>query len=243
LTDGKIYRIAGISSLASIALFFIEFPFYLVRGDFPLGSESAKLPEYVARNATNIMTCVFFDLIILSLILIFIAGLRHLIRRTDPRQEWLATLLFGVGIVYATLTLIADSLQAATAVDALSTPGNPMVIRAMMESMYLMYGAVALWFMALLMAICGFATLTGAPENRGLPKWSGWFSCVCALACLAFVPSMFVRHVDVSGFYNPAGWGPLAVASGFPLAAWMIVLGILMARKRDVAEASPDSSL
>jgi hypothetical protein len=40
----------------------------------------------------------------------------------------------------------------------------------------------------------------------------------------------------VCDFYNPAGWAPLAVASGFPLATLMIVVGILMlraSRKRD----------
>jgi hypothetical protein len=51
------------------------------------------------------------------------------------------------------------------------------------------------------------------------------------LGCLAFVPSMFVGSPDIMRFYNPAGWGPEAIASGFPLAAWMITIGILMIRK------------
>jgi hypothetical protein len=54
---------------------------------------------------------------------------------------------------------------------------------------------------------------------------------ISALACLAFVPTMFVHHVDLFGFYNPAGWGAEAIANGFPLAVWMIVVGILMLRK------------
>ena len=49
-----------------------------------------------------------------------------------------------------------------------------------------------------------------------------------ALGCFAFVPSMFVGSPDIMRFYNPAGWGPEAIASGFPLAAWMITIGILM---------------
>ena len=47
---------------------------------------------------------------------------------------------------------------------------------------------------------------------------------------LAFVPTMFVHHIDMFGFYNPVGWGAEAIANGFPLAIWMIVVGILMLR-------------
>lgn len=152
-------------------------------------------------------------------------------------MEWLATLFFGVSLVYATLTLVADSLQAATVVDALTAPADAAVIRAMMESMYLMYGSVALWLMAFLMAIAGFATLACATSpgleatGAGLPKWSGWVACACSAGCLVFVPSMFCGRPDPNAFYNPAGWGPLGVAAGFPLAAWMIVVGILMLKK------------
>jgi hypothetical protein len=231
MTDQKIYRIAGISALATMAVFFIEFPFYLVRGAFPTMAEACKLPDFAARNATNIMTCVLLDLVILSLFMVFAAGFRHLIRQAGSGQEWLGALFFGVGLVYTTLTLVADSLQAATVVDALTVPADPTIIRALMESMYLMYGSVALWLMALLMGIAGYATLASAKlPNPVLPGWSGWVACACAIACLAFVPSMFCGHPDPTGFYNPAGWGPLGVASGFPLAAWMIVAGIFMIR-------------
>jgi len=229
MTDQRIYRIAGISALACIATFFIEFPFYLVRSPFPGLAVSSKLPDFAARNATNIMCCVFLDLIILSLIMIFFAGVRHLIRQANPQHEWLASLFFGVGLVYVTLTFVADSLQGAMALDALNPPADGVIIRAMMESSLLMYGAVALWLMALFMAILSYATLV----SGALPKWSAWVGYACALACLAFVPSMFVRHVDVMGFYNPAGWGAEAIANSFPLAAWMIVVGILMLRKRE----------
>ena len=96
-----------------------------------------------------------------------------------------------------------------------------------MESLFLMYGSVALFLMALFMAVASYATVAG----NALPKWSGWVGYGCALACLAFVPSMYVRHIDMLGFYNPAGLGPDAFASSFPLAIWMITVGILMIRK------------
>ena len=229
MNDSSVYRWTGASAVASIAVFLFEFPFYLVRGQFPGVTEPAKLAQFTARNATNIMVCVFLDFIILGLVMVFAAGLRHLIRRADPQQEWLATLFFGVTIVYVVLTLIADSLQAATVVDALTVPADGVIMRTMTESMYLMYGAAALFQMALMMGIAGYAGVA----SGALPKWSGWVAYTCALACLAFVPTMFVGHPNPSAFYNPAGWGPLAIASGLPLAVWMVTVGVLMVRMHE----------
>ncbi|MGD0548029.1 MAG: hypothetical protein ABR991_09445 [Terracidiphilus sp.] len=226
MKDQRIYRIAGISALACIATFFIEFPFYFVRSPWPGLAASDKLGDFAARNGTNIMCCVFLDFIILTLLMIFLAGVRHLIRQTN--HEWLASLFFGVGLVFVALTFVADSLQGATAVDGFNPPADGVIVRAMLESTILMYGAVALWLLAMLMAILSYVTLASGV----LPKWSAWLGYGCALACLAFVPAMFVRHVDMLGFYNPAGLGVEAIANGFPLAVWMIAIGVALLRKR-----------
>lgn len=229
MDDRKIYRWSGACGLAAIAAFFIEFPFYLGRADYPGVTDPAKLADFTATYGTNVMTCVFLDFIILTLMMFFFAGFRHLIRQADVRQEWLGTLVFGVGLVYVTLTFVADSLQAATVVDARTNPTNGVIIRTMLESTFLMYGSVALFLMALLMALAGYA---GA-ASRALPAWSAWVGYLCGMGCLAFVPSMFVGSPDLMHFYNPAGWGPEAIASNFPLAAWMITISILMVRMRE----------
>jgi hypothetical protein len=236
MTDRKIYRVAGISALACVATFFIEFPFYFVRSPFPGVAASDKLADFATRNATNIMCCVFLDLIILSLIMVFFAGVRHLIRQANPQHEWLASLFFGVGLVYVTLTFVADSFQASMVIDAFDPPADGVIVRAMLESTLLLYGSIALWLMALFMAIVSYVTLL----SGALPKWSAWVGYACALACLAFVPTMFVHHVDMFGLYNPACLGAQAFANGFPLAVWMIVVGILMLRikgKREPASS------
>jgi hypothetical protein len=226
MNDLKIYRIAGICSLAAIATFFIEFPFYFVRVAFPGLAASDKLPDFAARNATNIMSCIFLDLIILTLMMIFFAGVRHLIRQANPQHEWLGSLFFGVGLVFVTLTFVADSLQASIVIDAFNPPADGVIIRSMLESTLLLYGSIALWLMAFLFAILSYVT----QASGVLPKWSAWVGYVCALVCLAFVPTMFVHHVDMFGLYNPACLGAQAFANGFPLAVWMIVVGILMIR-------------
>ncbi|MGO9434997.1 MAG: hypothetical protein ACLP00_12010 [Terracidiphilus sp.] len=102
----------------------------------------------------------------------------------------------------------------------------------MLECTLLLYGSIALWLMALLMAILSYVTqLSGV-----LPKWSAWVGYACALVCLAFVPTIFVHHVDFFGLYNPACLGAQAFANGFPLAVWMIVVGILMLRKSGIRD-------
>ena len=87
MNDQKIYRITGISALACIATFFIEFPFYLVRSPWPGLVASDKLGDFAARNGTNVMCCVFLDLIILTLFMIFLAGVRHLIRQQSTARR------------------------------------------------------------------------------------------------------------------------------------------------------------
>lgn len=234
MDDRKIYRWAGICSLIAQAFFFIEFPFYMVRGAVPPIHESAKLAEFTARNGTNIMTCVLLDFIILTLLMIFLAGFRHLIRQADAQCEWLGTLVFGVGLVYVTMTLIADLLQGATVVDARTLPADGVVIRAMTESMYLMYGSGALVLMAVFMGVGGYVGVA----SRALPGWSGWVGYVCALGCLAFVPSMFVGSPDFTRCYNAIGWGTI-IAECLPLTVWMVAVGILMIRKGRPVAASP----
>lgn len=237
MDDRAIYRWAGICSLGAQAFFFIEFPFYMVRGPFPGVTDPAKIAGFTARNGTNILACVFFDFIILTLVMIFLAGFRHLILKSDTQQEWLGTLMLGVGLVYVTLTLVADLLQAATVVDARTIPADGIVMRTMVESMYLMYGSGALLLMAVFMAVGSY----GGVASRALPRWSGWVGYLCALGCLAFVPSMFVGSPDFKRFYNAIGWGPI-IAECLPLTVWMIVVGILMIGKgrRAASSAVPE---
>jgi hypothetical protein len=235
MTDQKIYRIAGISGIASVGAFFIEFPFYFVRTPFPGLAASDRYPDFAARNATNIMSCVFLDLMILSLVMVFFAGVRHLIRQANPQHDWLASLFFGVGLVYVTLTFVADSLQGSIVIDAFDLPPDGVVIRAMMESTLLLYGSIALWLMAFFMAILSYVSLA----SGALPRWSAWLGYACALVELAFVPTMFVHQVDFFGWYNPACLGAQAFANGFPLAVWTIVIGILMLRIK--SERTPES--
>ena len=108
MDDLKIYRFAGACGLAAIVLFFVEFPTYFQRGAMPALSDTVTLSGFTARNTGNILIVVLLDMLIYCGFLVFLAGFRHLIRQARPQSEWLGTLIFGVGVVYTTLTLVGD---------------------------------------------------------------------------------------------------------------------------------------
>lgn len=241
LNDLKICRYAGACGLLSVALFLVEFPLYFLRGPMPSLMGGANLTVYAVRNASNMLTVVFLDMLIYCLFLIFLAGFRHLIRGAGAGHEGLATLVFGTGLVYTTITLVADSLQGTIALDALTGAPDPSLIRTLMECQFLLFGSIGLVLIGLLLASASLAiSLSGA-----LPAWAAWIGYGGALLSLAFVPSLFAGPPDLTAFYNPAGWGTTGVIAGFPLAIWMIAVGILMLRtpRLPVAnEPSPPSA-
>jgi len=103
--------------------------------------------------------------------LVFLAGFRHLIRQERQEYEWLATLVFGVGLLLVTLELVGDGLEAGAALDTVAK-AEPSVVRGLMEASFPLYGAIGLIMSAFLLASAGSATLvTGV-----LPRWTGWCS-------------------------------------------------------------------
>ena len=222
----SLVRVGGLCGLASIALFFVEFPLYSRRGPAP-ALDPASICAYASRNAGNMLTVVLLDMAIYCLFLVFLAGFRQRIVKAAPEAEGLGTLTLAAGLVYTVLTLTADSLQGTIALDARTGLPEPSAIRMLMESQYLLFGSVGLMAIALLLGAAAWATLA----SRALPRWTAWLALAAAALCLGFVPSMFAGAPDLAAFYNPAGWGTTGVIAGFPLAAWMIAASVLLARR------------
>jgi hypothetical protein len=228
MNDTRVYHWTGGCGLFAMGLFLVEFPLYFLRGPMP-SLTATNLGAYSARNATNMLMVVFLDMLIYFLFLTFLAGFRHLVRQARPECEWVGTLVFGTGVAYSTLTLVADSLEGTIALDAISSSPDPSAIRVLMESQYLMFGSVGLMLIALLLASASYASMA----SKALPNWTSWLGYAGTVLCLLFVPSMFAGAPDLTAFYNPAGWGTTGVIAGFPLAIWVIAVAVLMVRKRD----------
>jgi len=170
MNDLKVRHWTGAFGVASITLILVAQPLWFIGGTPPQLEETMQFSEYVTRNSAIILTRSLADTLIMACFLVFLAGLRHLIRQARSDYEWVATLVFGVGLVFAMLTLMGDALAAGAALDTVGGKAEPVVVRGLWEASVPAFGAMGLIIMALFMASAGYATLvTGA-----LPRWTGW---------------------------------------------------------------------
>ena len=124
--------------LVACLIAFVEFPLWMVGGISPSFSDSGAFAAFVTRTGVWWTTRTLMDLVIFILMMFLFAVIRRMIidRRRD--LEWMATLLFGISLVYASLTLIADCVNASMALDAFGARADPTVIRTMVETTLLM---------------------------------------------------------------------------------------------------------
>ena len=228
MDDLKVFRWTGWFGIAGVAIFMCEIPLWIIPGTGPLISDAVGHSQYLASIRIIALTRVLLDMGMYVCFMVFFAGLRHLIKKTRSEYEWVATLVFGAGLVWWAVSLVADSLEGGAVLDTLSGKADPSAVRALVEGTILIYnGSIAFAVTALFMASAGFATLaTGA-----LPRWTGWVAWASVVLCLVAIPSMYVEVIDPSGFYNVAGWGPALVANVPPL-IWFLIASISMIRKR-----------
>jgi hypothetical protein len=237
MNDTAIYRWTAWGGLAMMGLFFIEFPIYFLRGSMP-SVTGTDLCAYSVRNAGNMLTVVFLDMLIYALFPVFLAGIFHFIRRVNPQREWLGVVALCAGVAYMVLTLLADSFEGTIALDARTGHPDGILIRTLMEIQYLLFGSIGLILIAVLMVALSAASVSAS----GFPRWMAWLGHGGAFLCLAFVPSMFAGAPDLTAFYNPAGWGTTGVIAGFPLAIWMIAACVLLLKRvRDLRFVAPAS--
>jgi hypothetical protein len=228
MNDLKVFHLTGWFGLVGVAFLAFEIPLWVLPGNPPLISDAVAHSQYLADIRVIALTRVLFDMGMYACLMVFFAGFRHLIQKTKPEYEWVATLVFGAGIVWWAVSLVADSLEGGAVLNTLGGNTDPTVVRALVEGTLLIYnGSIAFAVTALFMASAGYAILaTGA-----MSKWIGWVALASAFLCLVAIPSMYAEVVDHNAFYNVAGWGPTIVANVPPL-IWFIVASVSMIRKR-----------
>lgn len=238
MNNSKVWRWTGAFGLACGILFLCELPLWILPGTGPLISDAVANAQHLANIRVIVLTRVLLDMGMFVGFTVFIAGFRHLVQQTRPAYEWVATLVFGAGLVWWAVSLVADSLEGAAALDTLGGMADPTAIRALVEGTLLIFnGSIAFAVTALFMAAVGYVTLaTGA-----LPKWTGWLACASAILCVVAIPSMYGTVVDSSGFYNVAGWGPAISANLLPL-IWIFSASISMMMKGKAVASSMATS-
>jgi hypothetical protein len=224
----KVYRLTGICGVAVVLFSWSQFPLYMVDRGGTFVYDSAASAEYFFTIRNIAFTRILLDQFLYIAGMIFAAGFRHLIQKTNADYEWVGTLLFGSWIVWIAVTLVADGLQGGAVLDTLAGNADPSAVRALEEGTLLIYnGSIAFTITALFLAVAGYATLaTGV-----LPRWTGWLAYISAMLCLMCVPAMYFGPANPEGLYNAGGFG-VAIIANFPPLIWFLVVGILMIRKK-----------
>lgn len=226
MNDQKVRRWAGGFGVAGFVVFLAALPLYFIRvgPGVPL-EKTAQFSEFVARTGTLVIArTTIADALIMVGLLVFLAGFRHLIRQARPDYEWVASLVFGVGLVVIAVELVGDGLEAGAALDTV-VRADPSVVRGLMEASFPMYGAIGLIMAALMLASAGYATLgTGV-----LHRWTGWFAYVAAAANLAVAPSI-LGGTNITGFYTASGYAPFVGQTLMLL--WFLFASVSMIVKR-----------
>jgi hypothetical protein len=221
MNDRSVRRFTGAFGIASIALIVLAQPLYLVGGTPPRLQDTIRLSEYVTRNNAIILSRSLADVLIIACFLVFLVGLRHLIRQARPDDEWASLLVFAAGLVFAMLTLLGDVLEGALALDTIGGKPDPTVVRALWEASIPAFGAIGLLIMALFLASAGYAILA----TKALPRWIGWLACAGAIGNLVAAPAIYAG-ANAAGFYTADGF--ISLLSELPFLVWAVSVSMVM---------------
>ncbi|WP_329120470.1 hypothetical protein [Streptomyces sp. NBC_01353] len=212
MDDLRIRRMMGACGIAAGLLAAVGVPLYFVYSGAPPAS------NVLARILLNILTC--------GALLVFLTGLRHLIRGAGPAFEWPASLVFGAGTAYVTVTLVAASIEAGTVLQRPDGTLDPTVDGPLAHANMLLHGSVARLLTAVLLVAAGYAIL----RSGVLPRWAGWSAYAVAAVNVAFVPSLFFG-TDAADFYSAVGWGNTALTAAL-IVYWALAVGVAAVRRR-----------
>ena len=139
MNDLKVFRWTGAFGLAGVVLLLCEIPLWILPGTGPLISDAVAHSQYLANIRVIVLTRVLLDMGMYVCLMVFFAGFRHLIQRTRSEYECVATLVFGAGVVWWAVTLVADSLEGAAALDTLGGTADPSAVRPLVEGRNFLY--------------------------------------------------------------------------------------------------------
>jgi hypothetical protein len=208
-------RLTGLAGIAAAAALIIEVPLYFVYSGPP--------PD------ANVLTRLLLGIFALAFLIVFVTAFRELVKRVNPAYEWVGSMAFATGLVYATVTLVSSGLEAG-AVIAADRSIDPTIT---VSGTYILYGSISKVLLALFLTAVGF----GISRTNLLPRWTGISAYVLAGANLVFVPSLFFGN-DPADFYAANGWGTTA-SLGAILSYWLLALGISTYRSATARAALP----
>lgn len=227
----NLQRWTGAFGIAASALFLLLFALYFLAGTTPRAEDAAKFTDYVSAHNSLLITVVLLYALSAACFLVFLAGLRHLIRLANPDYEWASVLVFAAGLVDTTLGLVGFVLIGGAALDTVNNKPDPSVVSALGEASTLAFSAIGLITLALFLASAGY----GTSGSGLLPRWTAWVAYVGAVLSLVAVPAIYVGS-GPTAFYSADGYvtfiGVLIYLIWLLAAAVYMVVGRQQAARR-----------
>ncbi len=203
-----IRKATGVAGLIAAILTLIEVPLYFVYSGPPPDS--------------NVLFRSLLGLLGLPLLIVFMTGIRQLVKGADPSYEWVGTLAATAGVAWLTVLLVSTGLEVG-AVIAAPEPIDPTIS---VSGTYILYGTIARLLEGLFALTLGIAVL----KTAIMPRWVGWSAIVMAAVNFAFVPSLFFGNVPAN-FYAANGWGTTA-SMGAVTMIWLIIVNVALLRAK-----------
>jgi hypothetical protein len=214
----------GRAAFGVAAFLIAEFIVRETEGSRPPLADSRALIDFTTRSSTQTLIIVTIDAVLMTLVIVFLAGFRQIIAEASDRLEWVADLTYGAGLVFVGTTLVGDALEGGAALDATDGHPNAAVIRALTEGHILLFGSIGCVLIALIAGSSGTVIL----RSDVLPRWTGVVAYVVSTLNIAAIPTLFGGTSDTS-FFAAGGLG-VTIFATFPWLAWVIVVGSVTVR-------------
>jgi hypothetical protein len=211
----------GISSIFVAFLMIAEFVVKINIPTRPPLDQTAALVAFMPTVANATIAVIIIDTLLMASLLVFFAALRQLVSRERPHHRWLADLAFGAGIVFVAITLVGDSMDAGSALDAIGYAPDASIIRALAEGHVFLFGSIAGVMTAVITGCFAYITLA----TKVVSRWTGHLAYVVAILNLAIIPTAF-GGTDANNFFSASGLG-VTLVSTFPFLLWVIAIGIV----------------
>jgi hypothetical protein len=207
-------RLTGVSGVLAGVLAILVVPLYFIYDGPP--------------PAWNVLTRTLLSVVMMTVLLVFFAGLRHLIRVTGL----LATIVHAAGATYVAVTLVSASMEAGVPLYTPDGELDPTIDGPLAAGMVLIHGPIARVLTIVLLVAVGYAV----SRTKVLPGWVSVSAYVIAAANLVFIPSLYFG-MNPANFYAANGWGSTASISSV-LLYWSAAVGIAVLRRQKAPEVN-----
>ncbi|MFC4944991.1 hypothetical protein [Pseudonocardia sp. GCM10023141] len=199
------------------------------RGSPPAGASAVEVAAFFTTNATVLRTQSLLFLISSAFMLWFLATLRAHLSAASDRSARHGALVFGAGVAYVVLSIVAQGGQVAVAVVAARTPAPELVV-AMAAT-----GSALFTVAAVPAAVMLVAFAVSAGTGRAVPGWLGLIAAVAAATQLGLLAGVVVD----TGPMAASGWYAFVPYPCY--VGWLVATAIVLYRRsgRSAAPSGP----